>query len=216
MLNECVYFYDKEPGRAQCYVAEEHCSIRDRYFNEEKSVDPVGCYYIPRSQMTCSNFTEGDLVRLQYEGSDPDADNLVYSFEPPFNSSGEWQTEKGDAGSYISSITANDGEESSVTSVCFLVMPRNEAPVLTVQDVAVTETEVVDLKATCEDEGERSITYSGAMRSGIWRTTYDDEGVYNVTVTCTDDAGMSASSTVTVTVLNKNRAPFITAIATKG
>lgn len=221
MLDECVYFYDREAARVQCFVPEDHCESKLPYLNEEKRIDTEYCYYIPRKeQQRCQEFTEGDLITLQYEAVDPDkeigpAGELIATFEKPFNSTGQWQTKRGDAGSYITTITVSDGEYNDESDVCFNINPLNEAPTVVATDVIANEGEVVKLNATCQDEGAVNITYTGKMKSSTWRTTYDDAGIYQVTITCTDSQGLSASKDIAVSILDRNRPPRIIAVATR-
>jgi len=55
-------------------------------------------------------FVEGDFVDITPNVSDPDTNNkLIYAFSEPLNSSGQWQTENGDAGTYPVTVIVSDG-----------------------------------------------------------------------------------------------------------
>lgn len=220
-LDECVYFYDKGSEKVgQCFVAEKNCDDRSGQ-DDFKTVDPVECYYEPRSKQKsaapsdCAQFVEGDLIVLRYQGSDPDNDHLEYTFEAPFdNDAHSWQTARGDAGHYEVGVTVNDGQYDDKAVVCFDVLPGNHAPKLTVNDVTVDEGQPIELKPVCDDEDGDAVrlSFSGDMTSATWTPTYDDAGTYTVTVTCTDTEGASDSKSVTVVVNDVNRKPVLTGV----
>ncbi len=217
-LDECVYFFTDESGASQsCYVPEENCASRVPR-DEVKDANRSTCYYLPRKEQAklqasgeCKEFVEGDLIVLQYDGSDPDGDKLTYTFGKPFDETQRWQTKRGDAGDYDVKVKVNDGLYSDETSVCFRILPGNHPPVLSVDSAAVNEGDTVDLNPRCTDEDGDAVklTYSGKMTGSTWQTGYDDAGNYKVTVTCTDSAGASDSKTVSVTVEDVNRAPVL-------
>jgi len=221
-INECVYFYDKADGaRGQCFVAESNCDSMNPYTNEQKDVDPVGCYSVPRSQQTndCKSFVEGEKIILKYQGSDPDADigpagKLVYTFQEPFDQDGTWQTTQGDAGDYTTEVTVSDGQYNDTATVCFTVLPANHPPVLTVSDVTANEGDTVTLAPTCTDtDGDAvKISYSGDLTGPVFNPSYDDAGIYNVKVTCTDANGATDAKNVRVTVLDVNRPPVLSGL----
>ena len=59
-----------------------------------------------------SNFfvVVGKLVKIIPSGSDVENDNLTFTFGKPLNSSGEWQTNYGNEGTYNISVEVNDGK----------------------------------------------------------------------------------------------------------
>jgi len=159
---------------------------------------------------------EGDLIKLKVPATDPDGDDLTYSFSEPLNESGAWQTQVGDAGEYDITVTVADSEGAAATQTLkILVNALNHAPVLEeIDDIVVFETETVTIEAEAsdEDEDELTITYSGWMSSNTYTTNYDDAGNYTVTVNVTDGTD-SVSQDVAITVNNKNRAPVIGSIS---
>lgn len=222
-LDECVYYFEAEPGvSVSCYVPEENCEGKSRV-NINKDVDRSTCYYLSRrdqaamaEQQTCQQFTEGDLIVLQYAGDDPDHDigpagELIYDFDEPFDENNKWQTKRGDAGTYNVKVQVTDGEYTDETSVCFEILPGNHAPVLTVNDVTAKEGETVRLTPKCADEDgdEVTITFQGWMTTATKQLGYDDAGDYSVKVTCSDPEGESDTETVTVTVQDVDRAPTL-------
>lgn len=223
-IEECVYFFDLGANKAgSCYVPEEHCTMDGR--DKDVTVDTKECYYTPRKATattakpaaTCKEFVEGDLIKLNYKGTDPDknigpAGKLLYTFGEPFNEDQEWQSQKGDAGTYNVKVTVSDGEYKDEATVCFKILPGNEAPVLSASDVTVDEGKTFTIAAKCTDpdEDKVTITYSGDMTSATWKTGYDDAGEYEVKIVCKDPDGLQDSETITVTVKDVNRAPVLT------
>ncbi|MGM5484997.1 MAG: Ig-like domain-containing protein [Nanobdellota archaeon] len=155
-------------------------------------------------------YKEGDLVSFSdVKVTDPDGDPIELSFSEPLNEDGEWQTEQGDAGQYVSTITASDGEIEVSKQVKIVVEGVNEAPVIDVQDeITVDEGETVSIEPSVTDpEGDSvEVSFSGWMDSEEYTTNYDDAGEYTVTVTATDGKN-SVEEEVTVVVNDVNRAP---------
>lgn len=66
---------------------------------------------------------EGQIVQINPTANDADNDTLVFSFTPPLNSTGGWQTNIGDAGSYIVNVSVSDGNltDSQIIEILVLV-----------------------------------------------------------------------------------------------
>ncbi len=83
----------------------------------------------------------------------------------------------------------------------------NRPPMLdTIADITVNEGDTITLHPTATDlDGDSLIfTYSGWMRSSVYKTTLDDSGVHLTTVTVSDGT-LTDSQDVTITVGNVNR-----------
>ncbi len=162
---------------------------------------------------------EGDAVRLSPVCTDPDGDAVRLTVSGDLDKA-TWQTGYADAGTYRATITCTDTSGATASKeVTVTVQDVNRPPVLTnIGDVTVEETGTVTLAPRCVDPegGNTTVTYTGDMTSDSWTTGYDDAGVYNVTVTCADSTGLETSKDITVTVLDKNRPPTITAMAVAG
>ena len=153
---------------------------------------------------------EGELIRVTPEVTDPDEDAITLSFTPPLDENGEWQTQEGDAGDYLETVTATDGIAVASQDFKIIVTPLNRPPVIQrIPDIVVKEGETVTLEPVIIDPDGDSFTvaYSGWMTTNTKTTGYDDAGSYVVTVTATDNKGASASLDVKVTVENVNRPP---------
>ncbi len=75
----------------------------------------------------------------------------------------------------------------------------------------VEETEEITLEVDATDPDGDDITFgfdTPFNENGVWKTNYDDAGEYNIDVSATDGVHTDVQ-TVTVVVLNKNRAPIV-------
>ncbi|MEA3514755.1 MAG: hypothetical protein U9R34_04725 [Nanoarchaeota archaeon] len=154
---------------------------------------------------------EGDLVDFSnLKATDSDGDALSYTYSSPLDSSGKWQTEEGDVGEYLITITASDGKTEVSQKVMIVVETLNRKPVVAVKDITVEEGETIKIVPQIIDEDGDSVTleYSGWMESDTYTTTSDDAGVYTVTLKVSDGK-LTVSKDIVITVTNKNRAPVL-------
>jgi hypothetical protein len=163
------------------------------------------------------NVVEGDLVSFpNLQAVDPDGDTIAYTFTPPLDSAGKWQTKVGDAGEYRVTITASDGKNSVSQVVIISVAPKNKPPViqLAAKEITVKEGEQVTLNIQASDpDGDKvTLSFDGWMTSASRGTDYDDAGSHEVTITASDGT-VTAQETVRVIVENVNRAPAISPIS---
>ncbi|MFP4523364.1 MAG: hypothetical protein ACOCQQ_00170 [Candidatus Nanoarchaeia archaeon] len=153
---------------------------------------------------------EGDLVSLDnFSAVDPDGDEVSYSYEDPFNDVGLWQTNEGDAGKYLVTITATDGMLQTNEEVQIVVLPSNKGPVIECKDsYEFAEGDFIELPCTIYDKEGDEFTYevSGFMTSLTYQTTYDDAGEHLVVITATDGNKVTAKE-IMVNITNTNRAP---------
>ena len=152
---------------------------------------------------------EGSKVKLNVKATDGDGDTLTYTFSSPLNLQGEWQTKKGDAGTYDVTISVSDSKDTVKKNVKILVEPKNSKPVLTpIKDVTVDEGTLVTLNvfATDSDGDTLTTTFSGWMDGPTKQTNFNDAGSYKVTVTVSDGIAKVAQE-VAITVANVNQLP---------
>jgi len=158
----------------------------------------------------------GELVSFpNLQAVDPDGDSIVYTFSEPLDDQGEWQTEEGDEGEYIVTITASDGTSSVDQQVTIIVQPSNFAPTIEIEDtVTVKEGELFALTAniTDEDGDEVSVSYEGWQTELPYEVSFDDAGIYSITIIASDGK-KEARKDVTVIVENVNQPPTIKSIA---
>ncbi|HRZ85607.1 MAG TPA: tandem-95 repeat protein, partial [Candidatus Paceibacterota bacterium] len=70
-------------------------------------------------------YFSGQLVSIIPSATDVDGDTIVYSYSTPLNSSGQWQTNIGDEGSYMVTVEARDGIGGIDNQSFFIyIMPR--------------------------------------------------------------------------------------------
>lgn len=157
------------------------------------------------------NVVEEDLVRLDLEAVDPDGDTIEYSFTAPLNEQGRWQTQIGDEGKYLVTVTASDGKLATSEDVLIIVGRANRPPVIECPEkITVKEAELLTIDCNIYDEEGDSIlvSYEGWVTSSSKRTTYDDAGEYTVLVRATD-SNKESTQKVDIIVENVNRAPTL-------
>ncbi len=154
--------------------------------------------------------TEGDLVSFpNLKAVDPDGDPIDYTFSEPLNEKGEWQTEEGDAGEYVITITASDGTNTVSQKVLLVVNSKNKAPIIEITDPVEAkegETLKLDITVTDPDGDNVTVTYTGWMTSDTKEVSFDDEGLHKVVVSATDGIHTSKKEFI-VSVMKTNRAP---------
>lgn len=155
--------------------------------------------------------TEGDLVELKPEAIDPDGDMVYYYFTEPFNENGRWQTQEGDLGQYLVTVTASDGMANTSQDILVIIHKGNKAPVIECpEEVIVKEGETIKLDCNIYDpEGESVIVeYSGFMKTSSKETAFDDAGDYTVQIKASDKE-KETTRVVKIKILDVNRAPEI-------
>ncbi|NQU78493.1 Ig-like domain-containing protein [Candidatus Woesearchaeota archaeon] len=161
--------------------------------------------------------SEGDSVRLNPDGYDPDPDvgpagKLIWTFFKPFDTSGIWRTVKGDAGRTVSKVRLSDGELFDEEEFCVDVAVSNHPPTLSgLRDVSASEGDKVTITPRCTDpDGDKvTIKISGFMTAGQKELDYDDAGKHEVTVTCEDPDGEKDVEKLNVVVADVNRPPTL-------
>lgn len=155
---------------------------------------------------------ESELVKLKLKAADEDGDNLTYEFSDPLDEDGEWQTEYGDAGEYMTKVTVSDGKAETEKQVKIIVHRSNRPPKLEeIEDIVIKEGETVEIDPQAEDEDKENLEYSISEPvgdDGIWETGYEDEGEYRITITASDKKH-TVSKEFTITVKDRNRDPNI-------
>lgn len=166
---------------------------------------------------TSITVTEGDLVSLaKLIAQDPDGDEITYTYSAPFNEFGLWQTNNGDEGKYLVTLTASDGVLSTTEQVRIIVEASNKGPVIDCPDYfIVSEGEFIDLPCTIYDREGDEVTFavSGFMDELTYQTTYEDAGEYSVVITATDGA-QSTIHEMELFINEQNRPPVVEEIDT--
>lgn len=154
---------------------------------------------------------ENQLVSLKASAADPDKDTVTYTYGKPLDANGKWQTTYGDAGEYIVTITATDGELSAEQRVKLVVEKVNVAPVIeALKDLTVKEGEeiVIEPKASDLNNDAVTVTISDPLKSGSWTTDHTSAGEYTIKVTASDGE-LEAETSFTLTVQDVNIPPVI-------
>jgi hypothetical protein len=105
---------------------------------------------------------EEDLVDINPTATEVDGDPVIFTFAPPLNGVGEWQTHVGDAGIYVTTVTVSD-------TIC-----------IDTQDVTITVTEL-----DSDDDGIPDSTDNCVNIYNPGQEDLDGDGIGNV---CENDA----------------------------
>jgi len=162
-------------------------------------------------------FREGELVSFpNLQATDPDGDTIRYKFTTPLSADGTWQTQAGDRGSYMVTITASDGINTVSQDVHIIVKPRNYPPTITLlqSSIKVNEGDPVTIDATTNDQDGDNVTLaiSGWMSGLTKETSYQDSGTHDVVLSASDGKDTTTEH-VTVDVTNVNRAPVLNVLS---
>jgi len=170
------------------------------------------------SQLTLSDeikvieINEGELVSLRLTAVDEDGDELTYIFSKPLNEIGQWQTSYGDYGEYNINVSVSDGKTETTEEIILIVHKVNWPPILEeFEDTVITETDRIQVIPQYYDEegGNVEIKISEPIGDdGIWATSYDDAGEYNIKVQLIDGQHI-VSETFNLFVEELNRDPVI-------
>lgn len=166
------------------------------------------------SDVPVRTFTEGELVKISPKATDAEGDTISFTYTSPLDADGEWQTEIGDAGEYMVTVTASDGKASVSRDMKIVILSSNNPPVIEeIEDITIPEGDTISFSPVVSDpEGDDvTISYSGFMSSATYTTTFDDAGEYFVTITASDGTSQTVKR-VKVTVTDKNRAPVLAEI----
>ncbi len=157
---------------------------------------------------------EGDFVRLIPEATDADLDKITYSFSPPLDEKGEWQTSFEDEGDYNITITASDGKEKTSKNVLLRVHRTNQAPIVIENKIIVKETQTIDLKLTVEDPDNDTLEYTFPAPfdiNGLYQTNYNDSGEKIIKFKVTDGK-QETIARILLKIEETNQPPTITEI----
>lgn len=163
------------------------------------------------------NIRENTKLEFKINATDLNKDTLTYewkldgkvvSTQDSYTFVADYDT----AGSHTVKADISDGTNVASALWSVTVLNVDRTPVLKViPDITVRETENVVLKPEAFDPDEDVLNFTISEpigNSGIWQTTYDDAGIYNVNVTVSDGE-LQDTQVVKVTVINVNRPPVI-------
>ncbi|NET48228.1 MAG: PKD domain-containing protein, partial [Merismopedia sp. SIO2A8] len=165
---------------------------------------------------------EGESGMFEAIATDPGDDTLTYSWDfgdgsDPVIGTNATHTYT-DNGNYTVTLTVED-EDGGVTVEERAIAVTNVSPTITNinHPITLNEGESGMFEAIATDPGDDTLTYTWSFGDGSTFTTgpdathtYSDNGIYNATLTVTDDDGGITTESITVTV--HNVAPTITEI----
>jgi len=160
---------------------------------------------------------ESELLKLKVNATDPDKEQVVLTYGKPFNEKGEWQTNYGDAGDYLSSISASDGKLTTLQKLKISVLRVNVPPTIEgLQDLVVKEGDFVKISPKIVDPNNDpvTITISTPLDNGKWQTDFKSAGEYLIKVRASDGE-LATEKKLKLTVENVNVAPKIEGVQTQ-
>lgn len=163
------------------------------------------------SEMQVINVKENQYIKLNTNINDPNNDEVTYEFSKPLSPEGEWDINYGDAGEYIITLTATDGELITEKLIRLVVEKVNVAPIIeTPSNINVSEGEVIQFEPGVYDPNgdEIIVNVSGPLAEGEFFADYESAGEYKIIITATDGE-LTAEESFMLTIENVNRKPTI-------
>jgi len=163
------------------------------------------------------NTKEDTELSFSVEASDLNGDPLTYSWkldgdEVSATESFKYKIGFNDAGSHTVKLDISDNNQETGKIWSLTVDNVNRKPTLAeLSDITVKETETVLIEPFADDPDEDLITYmisDPVGDDGVWETSYDDAGEYNIEVSASDGID-TVGQEIKVTVQNVNRPPVI-------
>jgi len=168
---------------------------------------------------------EGELVRLNFNATDPDGDTLDIECLPPMDLDCTWQTTwGGDEGTHKVIAIISDGEDTSETEVTVIVNNINRIPKLldASLDATLEETEQNIFTFTATDQDDEDLTVEwflddksigkedllAGKGAYAYQTDYDSSGSHVLKAVISDPFD-SIETSWKIDVKDKNRAPEI-------
>ena len=155
---------------------------------------------------------EGELITIAPIATDPDGDDISYSFSAPFDAQGAWQTDYQNAGTYNITVTASDGSLTDSQEITLTVLNVNRKPTLGhIADITGPENQLITITPSGSDPDgdELSFSFSAPFNQhGQWLPSYHDAGAHTVTVTASDGS-LSDSQDVLLNITDVNTTPTV-------
>ncbi len=165
-------------------------------------------------------FEEGELIDLSTLFKDEDGDVLEVTYSSPFDTKGTWTPSYDDAGEFVTTVTASDGELSLTKKISVIVTNANQPPVLssvfsTDETLSYTEGKSVDVWVEATDpDGNSSVEYEWILDGKIISRknketidfNYEDSGKHTLILNVDDDED-TTTQMWQIDVQNSNRKP---------
>ncbi|MBP7051857.1 MAG: hypothetical protein KBE65_12655 [Phycisphaerae bacterium] len=170
---------------------------------------------------------QGETLTFTVSATDANGDALTYTAAglptgATFsNRTFTWTPSASDIGTHQVTFTVSDGSNQDSETLTITVTRSNDAPVLgAIGNKTANENQAVGFSISAADADGDAITYSasglptGATFTGrtfAWTPGYDQAGDYSVTFVASDGLAQD-SKTITISVVNVNRAPALAEI----
>jgi len=216
---EIIEIIEEEPEE----IPEEIIQIIEE--EPEEIIKPEPIKVEPKGDAKVLIVKETELVSLKPKASDPDKDQLLFSYTSPIGANGKWQTTYGNAGEYAVTITASDGELSVTKDILIIVNKKEEIPVIddaTPKEEALTanENSKLEFSVKASDLNKDPLQYSWKLdgqetsktKDYTYNIGYDDAGQHTVKIIVSDSVN-EVSQLWAVKVDNVNRKPLLAIIS---
>ncbi len=162
---------------------------------------------------------ESNQIEFLVEAVDINKDKIIYEWElnnikVEQGESYTYKADYGDAGIHTIKAIVSDGEAKTTKEWKIRVNKVDRETLLRdIQDIEVNETDVVRLKLPDFEKYNLSYTISEPIgNDNYWKTTYNDAGTYEVTITISD-RNFKASKKIMIKVNDVDRPPKLKPIA---
>jgi len=197
-------------------IEEEEEVVEEIIIEEEEEIDEDAKVVIVE---------ETDMVSLEAQAEDPDADELEFKYTTPLNDIGQWQTNYGDAGEYTVTISVSDGTLSDSQDVLIIVNRKEESPTIDAFEpeelrLEATEDSQIEFGIDASDLNDDDLVYSWLLdeeevstsRNFLYDINFDAAGEHTIKVVVTDGL-LETTKVWSIEVLNVNRLPELDEIA---
>lgn len=216
-IDDCNLIHDNIPDRhSRRWVWDAGGSTGRGY----RTITPAGSFQIinnPPPILDNINdivVNETSLIHLTPSASNPESDPLTFTFSPPLNSSGMWQTPYEDAGEYTARVTVSDGFSNVSQDVKITVLNVNRPPILApIGALGAMEGNYFSYSISASDPDRDQLTYSDDSPmfeinpfTGEIGFVPQDAGNFSFNITVSDGAA-AVSANVSLEVRNTNNPP---------
>jgi hypothetical protein len=192
-------------------IAEKNLPIDELVVEEEIILPDLDEEPAQSSELRTIQVKENELVKLKTTIIDADNDPVQYTYTLPLNKSGAWQTNYGDAGEYVVTLSATDGKLTTTQRIMIQVERVNVPPVITgIRDLFISEGETVNFEPQVSDPNGDAVTISISepLKSGSFVTDHTSSGEYQIKVSASDGE-LETAANFKLTIRDVNELPQI-------
>ncbi len=159
---------------------------------------------------------EDEEVAYWVDAADVDGERLAYAWRLDGkliaeNNGAEHYFGFNSAGEHLLAVTVSDGVAETTEQWTILVEDTNRPPEFALGPIIVKEGETIQVRTPKADEDGDILTFTFEEpfnQDGKWKTTYGDEGTYDIKVTAFDGR-TTYTTTVAITVIDVDRPPLL-------